>query len=171
MRRISAKKANEIYKSMIIRHCYPYCIVLDKEKEAVAFRNRNQLFLHGYPEDRHIFWHSLGPLIYKNLLIFLENNKNIHFQAYRERFWEYYLYNDGNPPMGKKSDFNQYRKLIERIISLIDDKEITSILLPEEHGFDFGKYCDGEYFPDRSNDSVVNVYDTAIHEAEKKYIN
>lgn len=170
MRRISAKKANEYYKAMIIRHCYPYCVILDKEKMSVAFRNRNYLFLQGYPEDKNAFWHTLEPLIYKNLQTFLANNVNVHFQPYGDRFLEYYLYNDGNPPMGKKSDFNLYRKLIEKIISLINNEEIKSALLPEEQGFDYGKHNDGEYLPYVADDPLVNVYDAAIHEADSKYI-
>lgn len=170
MRQVSAKKANEIYISMIIRHCYPYCVILDKEKETFAFRNRNYLFLHGYQEDRHMSWHPLNPMNYKKLQAFLENNINIYIQPYGERFLEYYLYNDGNPPMGKKSDYYLYRKLIENIVGIIDDKEITNILSSEERGFDFGKHCDGEYFPDDPNDPIVNVYDAAIREAEEKYI-
>ena len=170
MRKISAQKANEKYKAMIIRHCYPYCVILDQEKKSVAFENRNYLFLHGYPKEGNVFWFPLEQSNYKALHLFLANNVNIHFQTYGERFLEYYLYSDDNPPMGKKTDFYQYRKLIEHIVSCMDNEELKSILLPEEKGFDWGKHSDGEYRPDSYNDSLINVYDAAIQEAEEKYI-
>lgn len=170
MRKISAQKANEYYKAMITRHCYPYCVILDKETESVAFENRNYLFLHNYPEDKPTFWYLLDPLKYTNLHGFLANNANVHFQPYGDRFLEFYLYNDGNPPMGKKSDYNNYRKLIEKIINLINNDEITKNLSPEERGFDFGKHNDGICRPNIFDDPQINVYDAAIHEAEEKYI-
>ena len=75
---------------------------------------------------------------------------------------------DGNPPMGKKPDYNRYRRLLEQIIDHIANDEIRSRLKPDEQGFDFGKHADGECIPIISEEPIVNVYDAAIEEAERQ---
>ena len=167
MRKLSDKKFNEIFKGKVIRHCYPYCVILDTERNSIAFRNRNYLFLHDYPANSEHFWFQLAPNDFDALHTYLVKTNGVHEQTtHGERFLEYYLYDDGNAPMYNKTDFNRYRKILDKVIALAHVQTLEFVLMPSEHGFDFGKETDGVYIPRNDNESV-DVYDTAREEMQR----
>ena len=72
MRKTSVKKANELYRAMIIRYCYPYCICLDTERYAVAFINRDYCYVRDYPAFKEEYWYILDQFRFNNLRNYLE---------------------------------------------------------------------------------------------------
>ena len=163
MRKISDKKANEIYDSVLFRHCYPYCVTLDLEKKTIAFRNRKYYFLHSYPADDDYFWFQLEPDNFERLNTYLSSTDGILKQTFGKRFLDYFLYDDGNPPMVKKYRA-RYRRILDKIIDIAEKADISDRLKQGCGGFDFGKLSDGEYHKINVNEKTENVYEMAKEE-------
>ncbi len=160
------KKYNKIDRAMIIRHCYPYCIILDMERQCIAFKNRNNYFLRDYPEDVDLYWFPLALKTFEKLQFYFSAYPDeIHFQCSSEKFFEFYLYCDDNPPMDKRY-YNRYRKILNEIVRIIDLKEVSNRLLPDEEGFDFGSKIDGVLFGNFGNIKTQNVYKMARCETD-----
>ena len=168
MRKTSVKRANELYRGMTIRYCYPYCVCLDPENHAVAFQNREYHFMCDYPNNGEVFWYELDKNVFDSFSGYLEKAiPKEEDKANEGRFRKYWLYNDGNAPMYKASCYNRYRKLLDNILLYTASSRLNSILRTGEMGFDWGKKHDGVLFKKDKEEKAVNLHDAAREEAER----
>lgn len=152
---------------MVIRHCFPYNVILDAEKKAIAFRNRNYYFLHGFFEDEDNFWFEINAKSFDALLKYLLKNGEKNKDANDKRFTVFYLYNDGNAPMNGLRGYNRYRKIIDGMCDMIGSPKLYALLREGDRGFDFGKMSDGTYIPLSKSETTTNVYEMARQEVSR----
>lgn len=158
-------KANELHTSMIFRYCYPYAIYADKDKNAIAFINRKYYFMCVFEDTKPVFWFQLDPLEFNRLYTKLSGE--LYSQEREERFTEFYLYDDASAPMLGGMHSDNYKRLLGRLLSLLNKEHLTARLSKRDAGFDFGKRQDGVFFEEKSEEKILNLYDVAIEEADK----
>lgn len=156
---------------MEIRFRFPYCVCLDTEKHAVAFLNREYYFVCDNLNRGEEFWYELDQVAFDSLGGYLENAMpKDEDKVYEGQFRKYWLYNDGNAPMYKISDFNRYRKKLDNILLFAANSRLNSALRTGELGFDLGKKHDGVYFQKNEEESPIRLYIAAREEAERYII-